>query len=295
MILIADCGSTKTHWCLVEKGCEGQAAPLHYYTPGMNAVMLTGEEMEALMKAELLPQLGDKAAEVTEIHFYGAGCLGDQICSNVRRALLGVFPTANDVEVDTDLLGASRALLGRRPGIACIMGTGSNSCYYDGQRICDNVSPLGYILGDEGSGAVLGKLLVGDVLKRQLPDDLCQAFHDKFGLERIDIIRRVYKEPAGNRFLASLSPFLLEHIDRREIKDLVDGAFRAFFVRNIRLYPQARNCKVGFIGSIAHYYRERLAAVVAGSSEFMGYPLQLGEIIKDPMDSLVRFHLEAAD
>lgn len=283
MILIADCGSTKTHWCLLNQN----SVEKEYFTIGMNAVLLTAVEMEAIVRRELLTQMGPLAAEVEEVYFYGAGCLGDEICGNVAAALGAVFTAARKIEADTDLLGAARALCGREPGIACILGTGSNSCYYDGNRIVDNVSPLGYILGDEGSGAVLGKILVGDVLKKQLPADLCEKFMTQLGLDRLGIIRRVYKEPAANRFLASMSPFLLANIERPEIQALVVGAFSAFFRRNIANYPAAEQYPVSFIGSIACYYEPQLRE----AAKPFGYTI--GSIEKSPMAGLIAYHTQA--
>ncbi|MDE5642119.1 MAG: ATPase, partial [Muribaculaceae bacterium] len=277
---IVDCGSTKTHWCLL----NNNTVQNEYFTLGMNAVLLTAPEMEEIVRRELLPQMDTLAEAVEEVYFYGAGCLGDEICGNVAAALGAVFTKARGIEADTDLLGAARALCGREPGIACILGTGSNSCYYDGEKIADNVSPLGYILGDEGSGAVLGKILVGDVLKRQLPDDLCEKFLSQFGLDRLGIIRRVYKEPAANRFLASTSPFLLANIDRPEIHDLVVNAFKAFFRRNIANYACAGKYPVSFIGSIACYYEPQLREAAAP----FGYTI--GNIVKSPMPGLIAFH-----
>ena len=278
MILIADCGSTKIDWCVV----NGAEIVRRVFTGGMNAVMLTEEEMAARIAEELMPQLGDEL--IDEVYFYGAGCLAPEVCDNVRRAIAGNIPTASKIEVDTDLLAAARALCGHNPGIACIMGTGSNSCYYDGERICDNVSPLGYILGDEGSGAVLGKLLIGDVLKNQLPADLCEKFLAQYQLDRLTIIRRVYKEPQANRFLASITPFLIQNIERKEIHDLVLNSFKAFFRRNVLQYKDARQLSVNLIGSIAYYYR----AVLEEAARECG--LTVGTIIKSPMEGLVAFH-----
>lgn len=280
MKLIADCGSTKTHWCLL----NNDSVEREVYTIGMNAILLTAEEMQQIMRSELLPQLDDTVSHIDSIYFYGAGCLGSEICSNVAGALRAVIPSATTVEVDTDLLGAARALCGHQPGVACILGTGSNSCYYDGRVIVDNVSPLGYILGDEGSGAVLGKLLVGDVLKCQLPADLCDKFLTQYKLDRMTIIRRVYKEPAGNRFLASLSPFLRENIHRPEIHALVLNAFGAFFRRNIANYKDAHDCPVSFIGSIATYYSDQLAEAASAQG------FTIGKIEKSPMPGLIDFH-----
>ena len=278
MILVADCGSTKIDWCLLKNGkVEKQV-----FTLGMNAVMLTEEEMRQRIGDELVPEL--TGYPVAEVYFYGAGCISDEVCGNVARAIRSNFPSATTVEVHTDLLAAARALCGREAGIACIMGTGSNSCYYDGIEIRDNVSPLGFILGDEGSGAVLGKILLGDVLKNQLPADLCEKFLTQYELDRLTIIRRVYKEPQGNRFLSSVTPFLLENIDRKEIHDLVLNSFKSFFVRNIAQYKGYRDLSVNFIGSIAHYYRPVLEEAAAACG------CRVGNIIKSPMEGLIKFH-----
>lgn len=278
MKLIADCGSTKIDWCVV----ADQKVVKQVFTMGMNAVMLTEEEMQQRIAAELMPELGDLAKEIKEVYFYGAGCFAE-VCGSVANAIRANIP-AETIEVHTDLLAAARALCGREPGVACIMGTGSNSCLYDGKDIVDNVSPLGYILGDEGSGAVLGKLLLGDVLKKQLPDDLCEKFLTQYELDRMTIIRRVYKEPQANRFLASVTPFLIQNIDRPEIKAFVVRSFKQFFIRNIQNYKGYADLKVNFIGSIAYYYADTLreAATECGCT--------VGTIIKSPMEGLIAYH-----
>lgn len=248
----------------------------------MNAIMLTEEEMADRIAAELMPELGN-ADGIDAVYFYGAGCISPEVCANVANAIRKSVP-APIIEVHTDLLAAARALCGHSAGIACIMGTGSNSCYYDGKDICDNVSPLGYILGDEGSGAVLGKLLLGDVLKNQLPKELCEKFLEQYQLDRLTIIRRVYKEPQANRFLASVTPFLIQNIENPAVHALVLNSFKAFFVRNIQQYKDYSKLKVNFIGSIAYYYKDVLteAAVQCGCN--------VGTIIKSPMEGLIRFH-----
>lgn len=278
MILIADCGSTKIDWCVV----DGGEVKKQVFTCGMNAVLLTEEEMSSRIADELVPEIA--GYDISSIYFYGAGCLSDEVCGNVANALRANIPSATDIEVATDLLAAARALCGHEAGIACILGTGSNSCYYDGWKICDNVSPLGYILGDEGSGAVLGKLLIGDVLKNQLPADLCDKFLKQYELDRLTIIRRVYKEPSANRFLASVTPFLLENISHPAVRGLVMRSFKAFFVRNVLQYKDALSLKVNFIGSIAFYYKEVLEEVARECG------LTIGTIIKSPMAGLIKFH-----
>lgn len=282
MILVADCGSTKIDWCLLnDSKVEKQV-----FTLGMNAVMLTEEEMRARIADELVPELDGYPVE--EVFFYGAGCISAEVCGNVARAIKANFPAATTIEVHTDLLAAARALFGHDAGIACILGTGSNSCYYDGKEIVENVSPLGFILGDEGSGAVLGKIFLGDVLKNQLPADLCAKFLEQSGLDRVEIIRRVYKEPQPNRFLASVTPFLLQNIERKEIHDLVFNAFKAFFTRNIAQYPSYHTLDVNFVGSIAHYY----LPVLSEAAEACG--CHVGKVIKSPMEGLINYHISTS-
>ncbi len=280
MILIADCGSTKIDWCVLNK----TKVEKQVFTLGMNAVMLTEEEMRSRFSTELLPELGEISSKIKAIYFYGAGCISPEVCGNVARALKANMPSCDTVEVYSDLLAAARALCGREPGIACILGTGSNSCFYDGKGIADNVSPLGYILGDEGSGAVLGKLFLGDVLKKQLPAEVCARFLNEYDLDLLGIIRRVYREPQANRFLASVTPFLSKNTAVPEIHDLVFNAFKAFFKRNIKNYEHYSCHKVNFIGSIAYYFRDILqeAATAEGC--------QVGRIVKSPMEGLIKFH-----
>lgn len=277
MILLADCGSTKIDWCVV----DGGKLIAQVFTCGMNAILMTQEEMSANIAKELVPQI--KEYQIDEIYYYGAGCINESVCNNVKEAIYENIP-AGIIEVHSDLLAAARALCGNEAGIACILGTGSNSCYYDGKVIADNVSPLGYILGDEGSGAVLGKLLVGDVLKKQLPEHLCEKFLAEYELDRMKIIERVYKQPAANRFLASISPFLIKNIEEPAVHRLVLNAFKAFFVRNIANYANYKELPVNFIGSIACYYEEVLTEA-ANSVD-----VKIGTIIKSPMDGLIKFH-----
>lgn len=277
MILIADCGSTKIDWCVVDHG----KLVKQVFTCGMNALLLTEEEMQLRIATELMPEIKD--FNIDKVYYYGAGCVSDEVCGNVRNAIAANL-AAREIEVHSDLLAAARALCDHNAGIACILGTGSNSCVYDGKDIVDNVSPLGYILGDEGSGAVLGKILVGDVLKQQLPQELCEKFLEQYGLDRLTIIRRVYKEPQANRFLASLTRFLIENIEHPAIYALVYNSFKSFFVRNIANYDNYKELKVNFVGSIAYYYSAVLKQVCAD----MG--CTIGTIIQSPMEGLLNYH-----
>lgn len=278
MILIADCGSTKIDWCVVNDGKVVE----QIFTSGINALLMTEEQIRETLAAELAEKV--KGYAIESVYYYGAGCLFDDICANVRRAIAHNVPTAKTIEVRSDLLAAARALCGQNEGIACILGTGSNSCYYNGKEIVDNVSPLGYILGDEGSGAVLGKLLVGDVLKNQLPKELCEKFLTEYDLDRQKIIEGVYKKPAANRFLASLSPFLIKNIEEPAIHRLVLNAFKSFFVRNIENYSNYKSMPVSFVGSVAFYYKDVLAEAAKALD------ITIGTIIKSPMEGLVKYH-----
>lgn len=279
MKLIADSGSTKVEWCLLDHDKPVR----QIFTSGFNALMLTEEEIAQYLDDELMSQLGEQARSVTEVHFYGAGCIDEEVCRNVRRAIRQNIDVPT-IEAHSDLLGAARALFGEREGIACILGTGSNSCYYNGREIKDHVSPLGYILGDEGSGAVLGRHLIGDVLKHQLPRELCDRFLDEYNLTSNAIIRRVYKEPPPNRFLASVTPFLLKNIEEPAIHRLVLNEFKSFFVRNVAQYDRYRVLPVSFVGSIAYLYRSVLDEAAAALDA------TVDTVIKTPMEGLVKYH-----
>ena len=237
MILIADSGSTKTEWCLADQGRPVRTV----VTAGINPFFQTREEIAGEIRDALLPAL--KGERIDAIYFYGAGCAFPEKNRIVEEAITPYIPAP--IEVYSDLMAAARALCGSRPGIACILGTGSNSCLYDGTEITEHISPLGFILGDEGSGAVLGKLLVGDCLKRQLPAPLVRKFMDQYELTPALLLERVYKQPFPNRFLATLSRFLLENITEQPIYNLVYTSFRSFFLRNVALYPGADTYQIG--------------------------------------------------
>ena len=278
MILIADSGSTKIDWCLL----NGKKKVAQIFTTGMNALLMTEEEMAECIMTELMPNL--QGYEVTEIYYYGAGIISDEIKNQVINALKRNMPQVTKIEVDTDLLAAARALCQHEPGIACILGTGSNSCYYDGEKVVDNVSPLGYILGDEGSGAVLGKLLVGDVLKKQLPGHLCEKFLKEYNLDRTTIIERVYRKPAANRFLAQFAPFIERNISEPSIHALALRSFTDFFVRNVSNYPNYKELPCNFVGSIALLQKE----VLTEAASKLG--ITIGNIIQAPMEGLIKYH-----
>lgn len=275
-VLIADSGSTKTDWTLVSDGTP--QATIH--TQGLNPCVMDDAQVEAVLQSELLPHV--KADEVGEIWFYGAGCRDDQL-PRMMQLLQRHFPSALSVNVASDLLGAVRALCGDADGIACILGTGSNSCLFEGGRIVMNVPPMGYVLGDEGSGAVLGKRLLSDVYKGRLPEHLVSAFHQEYADTLADAIRRVYNEPCANRYLASFAPFLSAHQAEPAIRELLNEEFARFVERNVLAYGRT-DLPVSFVGSIAEAFREVIDEVLTQ------HGLRMGRVIKAPMDGLVCYH-----
>lgn len=276
MNLIADSGATKTDWCYGE---THSATPI-IQTQGINPFHQSAEHIHHVLEKELLPQL-NSSADITRIFFYGAGCTPEK-SGIVNHALQAFFPHAK-IEVRSDLLGAARALCGSEKGIACILGTGSNSCIYDGEKITANVSPLGYILGDEGSGAHLGKRLVSDCLKGQLPENISTLFLKHAGVSAATIIDKVYRQPQANRFLASLTPFLSAHREMPEIHALLLSCFTEFFRRNVMQYDYQQT-KVHFTGSIAWHFQDE----VREAAESLG--IQTGKFIKNPIHGLINYH-----
>lgn len=280
-ILIADSGSTKTAWCLLRPGQVDATC----HTAGINPVLQGTDEVLSVLRGELLPQLAEQGAvgeaAPQRIVFYGAGCLPARI-PLVAEALQALFPHAV-VAVGSDLLGAARALCGHNEGMACILGTGSNSCLFDGAGIVANVSPLGYVLGDEGSGAVLGRCLVGDVLKGILPQPLREDFFDTYRLTADDIIERVYRRPMPNRFLASLAPFLARHRQEEPVRRLLTDNFGRFFRRNVAAYARPE-LPVHFTGSIAFFFSDELREA-AHTEGFV-----VGRIEREPLLRLADFH-----
>lgn len=291
MKIIADSGSTKTDWLVM----EGSVVVAQIHTGGMNPYFLTTDELvdvyaESPLKkyaSNGLDALPDAdvatAGGVDEIWFYGAGCTPGEKTEMVTEALRRVFGLSCAIYVYSDMVGAARALCQQSEGVACILGTGSNSCLYDGHDVVKNVSPLGFILGDEGSGANLGKLLVGNILKDQMGEELKRAFLDETGLTPADIIDRVYRKPLPNRWLASLSPFIVKHLDNEAVRAMVKDAFGAFFDRNIRNYGRP-DLPVGMVGSIAWYYQDIIREV----ADEKGY--RIGKIMRTPLDGLQAYH-----
>ncbi len=282
MILIADSGSTKAHWCLI--AANGHTS--EYYTDGVNPLYQTVEQMRAVLSNQLLPQMAKQlwAGTITRVFFYGAGCTPEK-SPLAKQAIEAVFRKA-EAEVVSDMLGAARGVLGTEQGVACILGTGSNSCFYDGSAIVWGVPALGFILGDEGSGAVLGRRLVSDLLKNQLGEDLKQKFLSQYALTQADIIEHVYRQPMPNRWLAQFARFAAENKEDKRIYTLVYDHFASFVERNVLQYDAI--LPIGFVGSIAYYFRPILEQVL------LDHGLQAKQILQDPIPGLIAYHRKDA-
>ena len=277
MNLIADSGSTKTAWCL---SCGNQIIK-QFETAGINPFFQTEEEITAQLKETLLPQI--VCNDVENVYFYGAGC-ADPVKNNALGEVLKSVIGAKTAFVASDMLGAARGLLGRVRGIACILGTGANSGVYDGEALVKGVYAGGYILGDEGSGGVLGKLLISDWVKKQMPQDIYDALTEEYGLTYLGIVDRVYKQPFPNRWLAQFTKFMSARRENEYIHNLLVGAFKAFFERNIKQYEEWKELEVGFVGSIAFYFNAELRE----AAEMCG--IKLGKVMQNPIDGLVEYH-----
>ena len=276
MMLIADSGSTKTDWCVILDNTPIKRIG----TKGLNPFFQSEEEIQQELTHSLLPQLPE--GTIDSVYFYGAGCTPEK-APTLRRAIADSLPVVGNIKAYSDMLAAARGLCGREAGITCILGTGSNSCFYDGKEIVNHISPLGFILGDEGSGAVLGKLLVGDILKNQLSPAIKEVFLKQFDLTVPEIIDRVYRQPFPNRFLASLSPFIAQHLEEPEIRQLVLGSFIAFLRRNVMQYDYTQY-PAHFIGSVAHCYKEILQEAAQETG------IRIGKILQSPMEGLIQYH-----
>ena len=276
IILIADSGSTKTDWVL----CNGSIIVKRIKTQGLNPTIQSSDEILAVLKAELADNIDTTAPQ--KIFFYGAGCAYETANNRMKQALEAIF-TTKEIEIYSDLLASARALCGHEEGIACILGTGSNSCLYDGKNIIDNTPSMGYILGDEGSGAHLGRQLVSDCIKKQLPATICKKFLTQYNLTVAGILERVYYEPLPNRYLASFAPFLAENRNNAEIKALLKHCFTLFFQRNTMIYRRSW-LPIHIVGGIGITFANELKE----TAESLG--LSIGNIVESPMNGLIEYH-----
>lgn len=279
--LIADSGATKAEWCLLEPGKRKKIIE----TQGISPYFLTATQVKDLLLQELLPKL--KGTAIEEIYYYGTGCSNPAHVKMLKQVLKQLFPGAN-VEVEHDLLGAAKAACGTDKGVVCILGTGSNSCYYNGRKIVKNSPGLGYVLGDEGSGAHLGKKVLQYYLYNTFDPDLMDRFQAKYQTDAVSILESVYKQPLPNRYLAGFTGFLVENRGHYMVENIIEDSFNDFIFHHLYKYKETWTLPIHFIGSVAFGFKDVLRDLCHA------YELQTGQFLKKPMDGLIRFHTQAS-
>ena len=274
--LIADSGATKTEWCLLNKGRKKTI-----FTQGISPYFLNTEQIKLLLLKELAPKL--KSVTVKEIYYYGTGCINPKNANIVKKALAQVFTKAK-LFVTHDMMGAARALCGHKKGIACILGTGSSTCYYNGKRIGSLRTGLGYVLGDEGSGAYLGKKVLQYYLYNTFDDELKRRFDNTFHTDEMEILENVYKKPLPNRYLASFAVFLVQNRGHYMIENILEDGLNDFFFIHLCKYREIWTSPVHFAGGIAYGFKDVLKNLCHQ------YEFEFGRVLKHPMDGLIEFH-----
>lgn len=274
--LIADSGATKCEWLLLNNSSKKTII-----TSGISPYFLNGQQIVELLQKELLPKL--KNVEAEDVHFYGTGLSNPNNAKIIANSLKQLFHKAK-IAVDTDMLAAARALCGNEKGIACILGTGSNSCYYNGKKIVKNRPGLGYVLGDEGSGAYLGKKVIQYYLYNTFDEDLKALFDAKYVTTPSQILENVYKKPLPNRYLATFAIFLTENRGHYMIENIIEDSFNDFFFHHLYKFRESWKYPVNFIGSVAFGFKDVLQDLCNS------YQLKLGKVLKNPMAGLAKFH-----
>ena len=274
--LIADCGSTKSEWSVI-----GNGKVKTIITQGISPYFLNSEQIRELLLKELMPKLRNTG--IDEVFYYGTGCGSTENVRVVRKALKQLFPESS-IEVTHDLLAAARALCGDTKGIACILGTGSNSAFYNGKKIMKNSPGLGYVLGDEGSGAYLGKKVIQYYLYRTFDEELRGRFDLTFLTNSSEILENVYKQPLPNRYLAGFTSFLVENRGHYMIENIIEDGLNDFFFTHLCKFGEAWNTPINFVGSVAFGFRDVLSTLCHS------YEFELGKVLKKPMTGLIEYH-----
>lgn len=277
MKLIAESGGTKTQWCVVSDIYESEIIT----TIGLNPNFVSQDTIRDTIRTRVLPLVNSQ--NISEVWFYGAGCAGKLMEIKVREAILEVIPLSL-VTVSSDLAGAAKSLLGNRSGYVCLLGTGSNSGFYNGKAIVSNVPPLGFILGDEGSGAYLGKILLADFLRGIMPSSLAEEFRSRYGAEKDDVVSHVYRGIFPSKFIGGFVLFLKENIAENYCNDLVRRSFQEFVRRNLKIYNIKGKTNIVAAGSVAWSFREILGEV------FLEHDFILTEITREPILGLIKYH-----
>jgi N-acetylglucosamine kinase-like BadF-type ATPase len=276
-ILVADSGSTKTAWCLIEGSKKKNIS-----TQGISPYFLNDDTLLHILKKELAPKTANVI--VDEVYYYGTGCSNEDNISLVKRGLKKLYPKAK-IHVNHDLLGAAKGLCGDDKGIACILGTGSNSCFYNGKKVVKNSPGLGYVLGDEGSGTHLGKKVLQHFMYNTFDAELMDKFEAKYKTSNKEILDNVYKEKMANRYLSGFVPFLIENRGHYMIENIIEDCLNDFFFYHIYKYRESWTLPINFVGSIAYGFKDILKQMCND------FELKLGKVIKDPMDGLVKYHM----
>lgn len=275
-ILIADSGATKTEWCISSAGNDKI-----YKTEGLNPYYHTVESIREVIGQKLYPKIADRT--ISDIHFYGAGCDSEKKIAVVRKALNAVFSDVN-IHISEDLLGAARACFFDQPGIACILGTGSNSCLYDGTKIVEHIPSLAFILGDEGSAGYFGKKLINKYFRFEVPDELKESLEENYNMDLDHINRGLYDNSQKSRFIASYAAFLGEHEDHPFVQEILYEGFENFITRIVMKYTDALKYEVRFIGSVGYGHQEMINEIL------QKHGMQEGTFISKPMKRLVEYH-----
>lgn len=275
-ILLADSGATKCEWCLIKNGRK-----TIIFTQGISPYFLTIQQISQLLATELLPSL--KKTQVSEVYYYGTGLSNPNNVKMLEKALRHTFPDAK-VKADHDMMAAARALCGREKGIACILGTGSNSCYFNGSKILKNRPGLGYVLGDEGSGAYLGKKVVQYYLYDTYDEDLRYKFDQAFGVDRVEILENVYKKPLANRYLASFAVFLAQNRGHYMVENILEDGLNEFFFQHLCKYNESWKHPIHFVGGVAFGFQDVLRQLCDS------YEFEMGRVLKNPMEGLIEYH-----
>jgi len=275
--LIADSGATKAEWCLID-GKKKRT----FITQGLSPYFVTSLQMEEIVQNEIRAKL--KKLVPDEIYFYGTGCISVNNIKLVKKALKAVFPATKKIMVDNDIIGAAKGLVADQKGIVCNLGTGSFCCFYNGKKIVKNSPGLGYVLGDEGSGAYLGKKVIQHFLYNTFDADLMDRFNSKFNTNRQEILDHVYRQPFPNRYLASFTMFLTENRGHYMIENIIEDGFNDFFFNHIYKFRESWTMPINFIGSVAFGFKDVLKEMCNS------YELQLGKVLQKPMDGLIKYH-----
>ncbi len=275
-ILIADSGATKCTWCLLHNGKKKTID-----TQGISPYYSTKQELLHIVSAELFPLL--KKTAPTHVYFYGTGCSNTENVNLIKDVIRTGFPKAN-ISVDHDLIAAARALCGKGKGIACILGTGTNSCYYDGKKIIHNVPGLGYVLGDEGSGAYLGKKVLQYYFYNTFDEELMHRFKKQFSVSSEEVMDHVYRKSAPSRYLASFALFLAENRGHYMIENIIEDGLNDFFFQHLCKYQESWKYPIHFVGSIAHGFKDVLQDLCNS------YEFTLGNVLKNPIEGLIKYH-----